>query len=254
VEIEKLAKQVEGLQKQVRVLEDENAIQKLEMAYGYYLEHLMVQEIADCWSDSGSLEWVGLGAYRGRDAILKLWKTVKQHFAERNETRHMGPRFCPFVTVAPDAKTAAARWYVAGGALGASMLCENTYVKEDGVWKIDVMSVGGFPFDPFLLAALAPTSAVGPDAAGTAPGGPGPAGPPALSPEEEEGQTQTYMSYYPFTERFPRTPRQEYAPYLRPFSFKHPVTGKDVNSTVEAWNEAHPCPMPPGGEKWTEKK
>jgi hypothetical protein len=250
VKVETLAAKVDQLEREVQLLHDENAIQKLEMAYGYYLEHLMVQEISDCWADNGSLEWFGLGAFRGKENIITLWKMVKQHFHERDETRHMGPRFCPFISVAPDGKSAAGRWYVAGGMMGASMLCENTYVKEDGVWKIDVMSVGGFPLDPAMMAGLASTSALGPDAAG-APAGQGPGGPPPMSPEEEETFSQNYMSYYPFTERLPRTPRQEYGPYLRPFSFKHPVTGKDVNGTVEAWNAANPCPMPPGGEKWT---
>jgi hypothetical protein len=74
---------------------------------------------------------------------------------------------------------------------------------------------------------------------------------PPMTLEEEEKMTQEYMSGYPFTERMARTPRQEFGPYLRPFSFKHPVTGKDLNVTVAAHNAAHPCPMPPGGEKWT---
>jgi hypothetical protein len=245
MEVETLAKQVEQLQGQIQLLRDENAIQKLETAYGYFLEHLMVDEIADCWADSGALEWVGLGIYRGKPQIKELWKTVKQHFAERGETRHMGPRICPFVTVAPDGKTANARLYVAGSMMGASMLCENIYVKEDGVWKIKLMSVGGFPFDPAMRSAVTATSALGPDAAGA---------PPApMTPEQEEKGTQEYMSYYPFSERLPRTPRQEFGPYLRPFSFRHPVTGKDVNETVAAHNAANPCPMPPGGEKWTAK-
>ena len=253
MDVETLAEQVQQLQGQIQLLRDQDAIERLEMAYGYFLEHLMVDEITDCWADSGALEWVGLGIFRGKPRIKELWKTVKQHFAERGETRHMGPRICPVVTVAPDGKTAAARVYVAGSAMGAAMLCENTYVKEDGVWKIDLMSVGGFPMDPAMMAALAPTSALGPDAAGAPPAG-GPGGPPPMTPEQEEQAAQEYMSYYSFTERLPRTPRQEYGPYLRPFSFKHPVTGKDVNETVAAHNAAHPCPMPPGGEKWTAKK
>jgi hypothetical protein len=248
MEVEAPASQFEQLQRQIQVLHDENAIQKLETAYAYYLEHLMVNEIADCWADGGALEWVGLGIFRGKPAIKKLWETVKQHFAERGETRHMGPRISPFVTVAPDGKTANARWYVAGSMLGAAMLCENTYVNEDGVWKINLMSVGGFPMDPAMMAAVTATSALGPDAAGAAAADLAP-----MTPEEEEKGTQEYMGYYPFSERLTRTPRQEFAPYLRPFSFRHPVTGRDVNETVAAHNAVHPCPMPPGGEKWTAK-
>jgi hypothetical protein len=248
MDVSTLVAQFDELKKQVQVLEDENAVQKLETAYGYYLEHLMVDEIADCWADNGSLVWLGLGIFRGREKIREQWQVIKDHFAERDETRHMGPRICPVVTVASDGRTAAARWYVAGSMMGASMLCENTYVKEDGVWKIDVMSVGGFPMDASMLAALGATSAMGPDAAGSPPPG-GPGGP-GMTPEDEEKATHEYMGYYSFDERISRCPRQEFGPYLRPFSFNHPVTGKDVNPTVEAWNAAHPCPMPPGGEKW----
>jgi hypothetical protein len=249
MEVETLAKQVEQQQGRIQVLEDEQAIQKLETAYAYFIEHLMVDEITDCWADGGAMVWVGLGIYRDKPAIRKLWQTVKEHFLARGETRHLGPRISPYVTVAPDGKTANARWYVAGTPLGASMLCENTYVKQDGVWKIDVMNAGAFPLDPITLASIAASSAVGPDAALAA----SKAEFVRMTPEEEEKQTQEYMGGYPFSERIPRTPRQEYGPYLRPFSFKHPVTGKDVNETVAAHNAANPCPMPPGGEKWTAK-
>ena len=145
MDIESLTKRMDLLEKQVRLLKDENDIFKLENAYGYFLEHLMVDEIADCWADKGALEWLGLGVFRGKERIRETWKTVKQHFAERGETRHMGPRFTPYITVAPDGPTAKARWYVAGGTFGAQMLSEDTYVKEDGVWKIDLMSVRQFP-------------------------------------------------------------------------------------------------------------
>ena len=268
VDFESFATEMALLKKEVQALKDESAIYKLETAYTYFLEHLMVDEIADCWTENGSLEWVGLGVFRGRENIRATWKSVKKHFAERGETRHMGPRISPYLTVSPDGNTAKGRWYVAGGTFGAQMLCEDTYAKEDGVWKIDLMSVGSFPMDIFG-AAPASTSAMGPDAAGElqpggGPGGPGgpampgPGGPGApggrISPEREEELSQEYMGYYNFTERLSRTPRQEFDPYLRPFSFRHPVTGKDVNPTVEAWNKAHPCPMPPGGERWTENQ
>ena len=185
MEVETLAKQVEQLQGRIQVLEDENAIQKLETAYAYFLEHLMVDEITDCWVDGGALVWVGLGVFRDKPAIKKVWETVKEHFAEKGETRHMGPRISPYVTIAPDGKTANARWYVAGTPLGAGMLCENTYVKDDGVWKIDVMEVGAFPLDPSTLAvhAASAMSALGADAATAAMNE---ADRPPMTPEEEE--------------------------------------------------------------------
>jgi hypothetical protein len=239
--IKSLQDEVKALRKELTVLQDIEAIKKLEMAYGYLLEHLMVDEVADLWTDNGALEWTGLGVYKGKETIRHLWQTVKKHFAERNATIHMGARICGYVTVNPDGKTASARWYVAGGAMGVNMLCENTYVKENGVWKYNYLSVGGFPMD----------MGGSPDAAGMGAGGAAPVKP---TPEEEEKKTQDYMGYYKFTERLSRCPRQEFEPWLRPFSFKHPVTGQDLNKTVQAWNKSHPCLMPPGGEKWVTKK
>jgi hypothetical protein len=247
-----LEAKVKALEKQVQTLQDIEDIQKLEYAYAYYIEHLMYEETGDCWTEDGQLVWLGLGIFKGRQTIKDQWKIIKKHFEERGETRHMGARFSPYIVIAPDGKTATGRWYVAGGSMGASMLCENTYVKKNGVWMIDVMSVGGFPFEmPGAVDPAAATSAMGPDAKTDDKPSPGPKK--GMTPADEEKATQEYMGYYPFTERISRVPRQEYGPYLRPFSFKHPVTGKDVNKTVEAWNKAHPCPMPPGGEKWMEK-
>jgi len=221
-----------ALNKEVTTLNDTDAINKLEMAYAFYLEHLMCDELAELFADKGELEWVGLGKFIGKENIRNLWNTVKKHFSERGAVIHPGPRFAGYITINPDGNTAAGRWYVAGGSSGMSMLCENRYVKENGVWKFTMLSVGGFPNNMMGGGEKM-------DEAKAA---------------EAERKNQEYMSYYPFTERISRAPRQEDQNYLRPFSFKHPVTGKDVNDKVEEWNKAHPVPMPPGGEKWTEKQ
>jgi hypothetical protein len=236
-DVEKLEATVKALAKQVQTLQDIEDINKLERGYGYFLEHLMADEIADCWAENGVLEWRGLGKYVGRETIRKQWQATKAGFAKNGNFIHPGPRYQGVVTVNPDGKTAAGRWYVAGVNHGMEMICENRYVKEDGVWKYALMSVGGFPkISMSFGGGMEDKEAKKPDEA------------------EMERMNQEHMNEYHFTERYSRTPRQEHQNFLLPFSFKHPVTGKDVNKTVEAWNKAHPVPMPPGGEKWTAKK
>ena len=182
------------------------------------------------------MEWVGLGRYEGQDTIRKLWHTVKDGFAKGGNLIHPGPRYQGYVTIHPDGKTAAGRWYVSGTSHGMEMLCENRYVKEDGVWKFSFLQVGGFPSN-INMGGGAPSE-----------------GSEEKAPDEAEMErlNQEHMGPYPFTERISRSPRQEHQNYLRPFSFNHPVTGEDLNDYVETWNNSHPVPMPPGGEKWTQ--
>jgi hypothetical protein len=40
-------KSLEGLEAKVQIPEDPEAIQKLQKAYGYYLEHMMVEDIVE---------------------------------------------------------------------------------------------------------------------------------------------------------------------------------------------------------------
>ncbi len=58
--LETLEKQVKAQEKELTTLKDIEAIKKLEKAYGYYVEHMMYQEIVDCFSDSPDvvLNWL----------------------------------------------------------------------------------------------------------------------------------------------------------------------------------------------------
>ena len=239
--IKALEEQNKTLQQQVQTLQDIENIKKLEIAYGYYLEHFMYDEVADLWTDGGRIEWIGLGISKGKTDIAKHCRYAKEYFRRNNQYLHLSPQICPYITIGPDGNTANGRWYAAGGQSGASFIYENTYVKENGLWKIDVMKVGGLPRVSIPTAPNAGTSG------SRDPGE-------SMTPEKEESLFQELMSHNYYTERISRVPRQEWPPYICPFHFKHPVTGKDVNQmTVEPWNKAHPAPMPPGGEKWTAK-
>ena len=43
--------EVKALKKQVQTLQDAEAVRKLQLAYGYYMEHVMVDEVVDCFAD-----------------------------------------------------------------------------------------------------------------------------------------------------------------------------------------------------------
>jgi len=216
-----------ALQKKVTTLEDIEAIKKIQRAYGFYLEHMMADEVADLWAEDGELQWSGLGVFKGRETIRKCWTLLKEWASHQGRPElqlHITMMTSPYITVSTDGNKAWGRWYVRGGSAGGQGLYENEYVKENGIWKIKIISIGGFGL--------------------TLPGQEN------MDPAQIERDIQTHMSGYPFSERWSRSPRQEASNWIRPFHFKHPVTGKDVNRKVEAWNKAHPDPLPPGGDNW----
>ena len=60
--IEELQAEIESLKKEVRTLKDIEAIKVLQKSYGYYLEHMMSQEVIDLFSD-GPDEKKGSGGF-----------------------------------------------------------------------------------------------------------------------------------------------------------------------------------------------
>src|SRR4030042_6180358 len=76
--IEALEKKVKAQEKELTVLKDIEAIKKLQKAYGYYVEHMMYQEIVDCFADSPDviLDWLG-GKYLGKAGVKKYFEVMK---------------------------------------------------------------------------------------------------------------------------------------------------------------------------------
>lgn len=151
MDAETLAKQVEALQKQVAEqnerlvrLEDIEAIKKLQKAYGYYVEHMMWQEIIDCFADSPDvcLDWLE-GKYLGKAGVRKYFERME---AMPREFSHQVMQIAGIVDIEPDGKTARGRWYAFGGIFipmpegmrrsFVSGIYELVYTKEDCTWKI----------------------------------------------------------------------------------------------------------------------
>jgi hypothetical protein len=130
------------------VLEDKNEIERLQYAYGYFIDNRMFREMADLFCNEGS--WIEIGQrgrYYGKERIYQFllevlgdgrWGLLKDEVINHVQQQ-------PIITVAADRQHAwaRARAQVQGNSppdtphfLLADGIYENEYVRENGTWKI----------------------------------------------------------------------------------------------------------------------
>lgn len=143
---------IAALNEEARYVEDITKIQRLQRAYGYYIDKGYWSEAADLFADDGTIE-VGVdGVYKGKDRVRQYLVTAQGdgiagpglEYGQFN--MHM--QLQPVVTVADDGNNAHGRWrdfsllghYHVSAHWGDATM-ENTYIKQDGVWKIKSMHV-----------------------------------------------------------------------------------------------------------------
>jgi hypothetical protein len=123
-------------------LEDENALENLQRAYGFYVDKAMWKEVADLYADDGTLEIGGRGVFVGKPRILEYLTWLAPNGLTRGLLmNHM--QLQPIVRVSEDGKSAKGRWRFLAevgewqkSQLWGAGVYENDYVKENGVWKI----------------------------------------------------------------------------------------------------------------------
>jgi hypothetical protein len=196
---------IASLQKQLDLIEDARAVERLQQAYGHYVSEGQAREAALLFADrpESSIEFGQQGVYLGRQRIETfLTRAIGLKDGEIRET----PLMQGVVHVAPDGRTAKARWrsLVMGGVHGADGTWhegpyENEYVKVDGRWQISRLHwyttvhgsyARGWHRDPLPIAT--PLADLPPDR------------PP----------TEVYKAYPDF--------------YLPPYHYFNPVTGRPV--------------------------
>lgn len=214
-----------ALEARVDELEDLNAIRRLQMAYGYYIDYNRPEEVAGLFSEDGAVVFLS-GEYRGHAGIMRLYGTWFQNLFTGGRR---GPvdgllldhfQLQDVITIAPDRKTAKGRFrgILAGGwhdhhlsekpepvpqQFWEAGIYENDYVREGGVWKIrrlDYMMQWQADYETgwaHTIAHLQPAQVCYPE---------DPIGPDVILPEKEVRQTWPH--------------RQEVA-----MSFAHPVLG-----------------------------
>ena len=203
--------QIEQLTQRVERLEGTRAVKKLQRAFGFYVDRGLWGEAADLFTDDGSLELGIDGVYLGKERIREYLKRLHGGqegliYGQLNEWVTLQPA----ISVAPDALSATARWRD-HGMLGQYKshaewrdgIYENTYVKEDGVWKIKSLRLYVNFVAPYEKgwARLRDGEGLMPSEASKA----FPPDPPSTA------------SYAPFP-----------AAQVPPFQARHPVTGRSV--------------------------
>jgi hypothetical protein len=192
------------LERRVGLLEDADAIERLNSIYGYYLARNQWDDLAGIFAPDGAIEIAMRGVYIGGASIrrnLDLYgEPGVQHGLLHN---HM--QYQPVIHVSPEGQTARmrSRAFSIMGQFGVYAqwmggVYENEFVKQDGVWKIRRDQVFNSYFTPYAVGWK--------DLALRPPPGINPANPPDAPPS------------MPF-DMYPRA-------FLPPFHYPNPVTGR----------------------------
>lgn len=209
--IEELEEQVESLKKEVRILKDIEAINVLQKAYGYYLEHWMSQEIIDLFAEGHEVSLtLGAGTYSGKEGVRRYF----EHIKATPEFLHQIMMTSGIVTIDKDGTTAKGRWYgwgsfatrvengVRQNLFDGIYNCE--FIKENEIWKIKTMR-----FDQLYDATPAQ----------------GWVDPAIAVPQDSRSVSKCKPD-------IPRTTVTRYpSGYIVPFHYNHPVTGKKTTET-----------------------
>ena len=136
--------QIAALDARADRVADANEIKRLQRAYGFYVDKGEWDQVADLFAVDASVEYANEGVYLGQPRIREYLKRLgggHNGLAEGQLFNHMILQ--PVVHVAPDGRTAKARWrslnqvgqYKKSAQWGEGTY-ENEYVKDGDVWKI----------------------------------------------------------------------------------------------------------------------
>ena len=132
----------------IGILEDKNEIERLQYAYGYFIDNRMFRQMADLFADDGA--WIEIGErgrYYGKERIHQFLLEVlgggRWGMARNEVINHVQQQLMITVEDNRIHARARARAEVQGNSppdtptfLFAEGIYENDYIKEDGCWKI----------------------------------------------------------------------------------------------------------------------
>ncbi len=166
VALAEIGRQTAGLEAAVVNLEDEKQLENLQRIFGFYIDKNMWTEAADLFADDGSLEIGGSGIYQGKERVRAYLQSLGGEGPQHGILNdHM--QLQPVITLLADG-SARGRWrhFSQEAVQGESHhwgsgIYENTYVKQDGVWKINnlhLFSTMRTPYDDGWAITALPRS------------------------------------------------------------------------------------------------
>jgi hypothetical protein len=134
-----------ALAARIQLLNDEAEVQRLQNAYGFYVDRRMWDDVADLFAPAGTLESAEGPRIAGRAAIrAQLEKVAPANLKPGELNDHL--QLDTLVTVDPGGQTAHARGADygmvgknGGEAYWSLAVFENDYVKKDGTWMVAAM-------------------------------------------------------------------------------------------------------------------
>lgn len=220
--VTQLEGELERMAKHLAMLEDVQAIRKLQHAYGYYLDKGLYEQVVDLFAEDGEVVFMG-GLYKGKAGQRRLYI---ENFRKRFVGGREGPRkgllldhvqLQDIIDVAPDRRSAEARFrcFMQAGTHESTPdlpsglplqwweggIYENTYRRENDVWKIQRLNyhvVFQGSYEAGWRRWQAPQRVV------------------QTFPENPTGPDELLANSLP---AWPETP-------VVPFHYAHPVTGK----------------------------
>lgn len=145
--VEQMEARLKALEKKVGILDDINEVKRLQRVYSYYVQHMMRDEIYDCFADHPdvALYWLE-GTWFGKEGVKRYFGVGSDRPEPQPGFIHQVMPIAGAVDVEPDGKRAKGRWYAFGGVcipdqegkLRGSLvggIYEIEYIKENGIWK-----------------------------------------------------------------------------------------------------------------------
>jgi hypothetical protein len=213
------AEKLAALDRRITRLEDANAIERVQRAYGYFVDKAQWTQLSELFTDDATLEIGGRGIFVGKPRVLEYMQKAfgPDGIKEGSIINHM--QYQPIADVDPDGihgKQRMRAFVMSNGGWGIP-LYENEYRKENGVWKISLLHGPFTMYTSWEGWAKSATPNTRPE---------------SFAPPPDRPPSVVYLTYPNY--------------YIVPFHYPNPVTGKPYTvPTSEAGASFAPPPPAP---------